>query len=292
MKIRRLLICLFCGILAFFGVYTGTFKTVDKSAEDMLYHHAGNIAGNIKIIKIDDKTMNRMGDFSTWQRDVYAELVEKLCISEEIRPAVIAFDMLFSSEKEQITDERFAKACSKYNNVVTGFSYVFTRKVTPGTDGKLTVYDMAVEETVMPYPSLEKSTYKGFVNALMDEDDSIIRSSFLYYDEENGTRTRSFSSAVYEKYMEFLGTDAVYPTEENSMTFRYSGEPEDYENLSLVDVLDGTIPAEAFDGCIVLVGAYAPVKKIRRRTAVIIACMPIARVSRLAVFPAMLRSEC
>jgi len=41
------------------------------------------------------------------------------------------------------------------------------------------------------------------------------------------------------------------------MTFKYSGEPEDYENVSLCDVLDGNVPAEAFDDCIVLVGAYA-----------------------------------
>ena len=41
------------------------------------------------------------------------------------------------------------------------------------------------------------------------------------------------------------------------MSFRYSGAPEDYENVSLCDVLDGTVPAGAFDDCIVLVGVYA-----------------------------------
>lgn len=255
---KRLLICLLCGVLAFLGVYTDGLKSIDKVAEDVLFHKAENIAGNIKIIKIDDKTMNQMGDFSTWQRDVYAELVETLCISEEIRPAVIAFDMLFNSTKDAETDDSFALACAKYNNVVTGFSYVFTKKVDSDSEGKLTVDRMAVAEKVMPYPTLVESASLGFVNALMDEDDSVIRSSFLYFDEEDGTRTRSFSSAVYVKYMEFLGKEITFPTGKSSMTFRYSGEPGDYENLSLIDVLNGTIPAEAFDGCIVLVGAYAP----------------------------------
>ena len=258
MKIKRLLVCLLCGVLTFLGVYTDGFKSIDKTAEDTLYHQADNIAGNIKIIKIDDKTMNQLGDFSTWQRDVYAELVEKLCVSEEIRPAVIAFDMLFSSEKNKEKDERFARACAKYENVVTGFSYVFTKEVATDAKGNLTVNKMAVAEKVMPYPALEKSSSLGFVNALMDEDDSIIRSSFLYYEEEDGSQTKSFSNAVYSKYMEFLGKEATYPTEKSSMTFRYSGEPGDYENLSLIDVLSGSIPPEAFDGCIVLVGAYAP----------------------------------
>lgn len=258
MKIKRLLICLLCGVLTFLGVYTDGLKSIDKATEDFLFHQADNISGNIKIIKIDDKTMNQMGDFSTWQRDVYAELVEKLCVSEEIRPAVIAFDMLFSSEKDKATDDRFAQACAKYNNVVTGFSYVFTKKIVEDVKGNLIENKMAIEEKIMPYSALKKSTSLGFVNALMDEDDSIIRSSFLYYEEENGTRTQSFSSTVYAKYMEFLGEEATYPTEKSSMSFRYSGEPGDYENLSLIDVLDGTIPAEAFDGCIVLIGAYAP----------------------------------
>jgi len=258
MKIKRLLLCLLCGVLTFLGIYTDAFKSLDKTAEDVLYHRAENITGNIKILKIDDKTMNQLGDFSSWQRDIYAELVEKLCASEEIRPAVIAFDMLFSNEKNTLADNNFAQVCAKYDNVVTGFSYVFTRKIESDKKGNLTVNKMAVEEKVVPYPALEKSTSLGFVNALMDEDDSIIRSSFLYFEEEDGTRNRSFSSAVYEKYMEFLGEEATYPTEKSSMMFRYSGEPENYEALSLIDVLNGEIPAEAFDGCIVLVGAYAP----------------------------------
>jgi len=129
MKIKRLLLCLLCGVLTFLGIYTDAFKSLDKTAEDVLYHRAENITGNIKILKIDDKTMNQLGDFSSWQRDIYAELVEKLCASEEIRPAVIAFDMLFSNEKNTLADNNFAQVCAKYDNVVTGFSYVFKGKL-------------------------------------------------------------------------------------------------------------------------------------------------------------------
>ena len=257
MKIRQWLICLLCGALAFCGVFMNVFGMADKTAEDVLYHHAGAPDGRIKIIKIDDRTMNRMGDFSAWERDVYAQLLETLCVSEEVRPAVVGFDILFSSEKDAGADARFAETCAKYGNVVTGFSYVFGKKIGTDEQGNLFENRMTVEEKVLPYPSLSEGTKQGFVNALMDEDDSIIRSSFLFFEEEDGTCTRSFSSAVYEKYMESRGERAVYPTEKNCMTFRYSGEPGDFENLSLIDVLDGTVPAEAFSGCIVLVGAYA-----------------------------------
>lgn len=257
MKIKGLLTGLLCGVLAFATVYTGAFATVDKAAEDRLYHHAGNVNSNIKIIKIDDRTMNRLGDFSTWDRDVYADLLETIYVSEEIRPAVVGFDILFSSRKDAASDARFAEACEQYGNVVTGFSYVFTKEVTQDADGTLSVNTMAVSEKVEPYAELQTVTSSGFVNALTDEDDKIIRSSFIYFEEEDGTREKSFSSMVYETYMQETGLEISYPTEQNGMRFRYSGKAGDYENVSLADVLDGTVPPEAFDGCIVLVGAYA-----------------------------------
>lgn len=257
MKIKGFVTGFICAVLAFVIIYSGMFKAMDKGAEDRLYHHAGNINSKIKIIKIDDWTMNQMGDFSTWDRSVYADLLDAIYVSEEIRPAVVGFDILFSNHKDMEADNRFTDACRKYGNVVTGFSYVFQKKVTQDESGNLVLDGMSVAEKVVPYEELMEVTDIGFVNSLTDEDDKIIRSTFLYFDEENGDRTQNFSSVVYEKYMEAVGLDVVYPTDENGMTFRYSGKPGDYENVSLIDVLDGTIPPEAFDDCIVLVGAYA-----------------------------------
>ena len=255
---KRVITSVLCGAIAFLLVFFDAFGVVDKTAEDYLYHHAGTADAKIKIIKIDDKTMNQMGDFSTWNRDVYAQLVEMLCVSDEVQPAVIGFDILFSSDKDAEGDAKFAEVCEKYGNVITGFSYVFTKEVTSDENGYLKVDGMAVAEKVIPYAALGNVTEQGFVNALMDEDDSIIRSSLLYYDEADGTRTKGFSAAIYEKYMKSVGKEATYPTDKSAMAFRYSGNPREYENISLIDVLNGTVPAEAFDGCIVLVGAYAP----------------------------------
>ena len=257
MRIRSLVTGIVCAVLAFAVTYTGTLKSIDNAAQDRLYHQAGNIDSKIKIIKIDDRTMNQMGDFSTWDRDVYADVIETLCVSDEIRPAVIGFDILFSSQKDLESDMRFTNACKEHGNVVTGFSYVFQKKVFQDTNGNLVVDGMYVSEKVIPYSQLREVTKQGFVNALTDEDDNIIRSTFLYFDEEDGTRMRGFSSAVYESYMEALGREIVYPTDENGMRFRYTGKPGEYENVSLVDVIHKNVPPEAFDDCIVLVGAYA-----------------------------------
>ena len=254
---KKWITCILCASIAFLGVFFNVFGTTDNMIGDILYHKPEITSGKIRIIKIDDKTMNKMGDFSQWDRSVYAQLLEKLYISEDIRPAVTGFDILFSSNKTEESDELFARYCLNYGNIVCGFSYVFEEELNMNSNGELIADVLSVQEKVVPYELLKKATKQGFVNALMDYEDSVIRSAFLYYDEADGTRTNSFDYVVYEEYVKFLGKEADYPVEENIMTFRYSGNPAEYENISLIDVLDGTVPPETFDDCIVLVGAYA-----------------------------------
>lgn len=251
---KKLISSLICAVIAFLLAFFGVFETADKAVGDMLYHNQGYPDGKIRIIKIDERTMNRLGEFDEWDRSVYAELVEKLTVSEEIKPSVIGFDVLFSSNMDEETDKRFSEACRQHGNVVCGFSYVFTKELEQSEDGTFIVNPMHVSDKVVPYDGLMESVTTGFVNALMDNDDSVIRSSFIYFDEADGVRTKSFSAAVYEAYMKSVGKEPVYPDENNVMSFRYSGH---YESVSLCDVLDGSVPPEAFDDCTVLVGAYA-----------------------------------
>ena len=71
--LKRICSCLLFGILAFTGVYSGVLETVDKTAEDMLYHRPGQIDAKIKIIKIDDRTMNELGEFASCPKVVGAQ---------------------------------------------------------------------------------------------------------------------------------------------------------------------------------------------------------------------------
>ena len=256
-KLKRILASLLAGIVAFLAVFLNLLSATDKASEDVLYHHASGTRGEIRIIKIDDKTMNKLGDISTWDRSVYTNLLNTLCVSEEIRPAVVGFDILLSSEKDAKTDKEFAEICKKYGNVVCGFSYVFSKELQEDESGNLIENSMTIKERVLPYKALGDNVSQGFVNALMDNDDSFIRSSFLSFKESKAVTAKSFSAVVYEKYMESKGLEAEYPTNDSIMNFRYSGNPGDFENVSLIDVLEGNVPATAFDDCIVLVGAYA-----------------------------------
>ena len=255
---KKYITALIAAIIAFVAAFTDLFGTLDSTTGDVLYHKPTDVSEKIRIIKIDEKTLERYGEYTDWDRGIYADLVDKLNISEEVRPAVIGFDVIFASEKNVDTDARFAESCGRYGNVVCGFNYVFTKKIVSDENGNLYVNNLHVSDTVVPYESLAANVSQGFVTALLDETDGIIRKAFIYFKEENGDKTKGFSTAVYDKYMEFLGKTPDYPTAEPSMLLRYSGVVSDYENVSLCDVIDGKVPAEAFDDCIVLVGAYAP----------------------------------
>ncbi len=256
-KTIRAAMCLLFGVAAFCSAFFGLFGTIDKGAEDILYHKPTSVDGNIRIITIDDRTMSKLGEFSEWDRSVFADLVEKLCVSEDVRPAVIGFDVLFSSENNDENDLRFAEVCEKNGNVVAGFSYVFSTRLTADKNGEMYINTLYPEDKVIPYEALRNVTEQGFVNALLDDKDSLVRESFLYFNDTDGKRYKSFTSVIYEKYMEHMGLEPDYPTDDMIFGFRYSGRPSDYENVSLIDVLEGNVPAQTFDDCVVFVGAYA-----------------------------------
>ena len=107
--LKRILASLLAGVIAFSAVYFNLLSMVDKTAEDILYHKSSSTETKIRIIKIDDKTMNELGDISTWDRSVYTKLLDVLNVSEEIAPAVVGFDILLSSEKDKKTPQKTLK---------------------------------------------------------------------------------------------------------------------------------------------------------------------------------------
>ena len=254
---KKAILCAVCAIIAFLFAFFNIFGNFGKTVEDVLYHKPSAVNPKIKIIKIDNHSMGELGDYNEWNRGIYADLLEKLFVSEDVRPAVVAFDILFTANNLDEHDERFARLCAEYGNIITGFSYSFTTRLEPQADGTFIENKMYVEEEVYPYEALKNATEQGFVNTLMNSDDGVIRSAFVYFDEKDGTRSKSLNSLVYEKYMTYLGKEPIYPTDKGAFDFRYSGNTGDYETVSLSDVLNGNITPKVFDDTIVLIGAYA-----------------------------------
>lgn len=252
--IRRLVVA----VLTFVLCYSQCLYSFDKMITDQIYQAPSVTSSAIKIIAIDERTIQSYGDISTWSREIPAKLVEKLGEDPENAPAVIGFDVMYVTEKEAEGDARFAQSCSTAGNVVTAVNVVTEDKLSLQEDGSLSLDNMHVRLVEYPYPSLKEAADYGFANTTQDRD-GYIRYG-LWSMDTGEEEILSLSTQVYQRYCEQMGLTMQQPKliSGNAFGFTFSGKSGDYEVLSLRDVLDGKIDERVFRGSIVLVGAYAP----------------------------------
>jgi len=100
--------------------------SAEQSIEDGLYRRPEGTSKNIKIIGIDEETLNAYGKFEDWSREKLADLIELLSADEEYAPRVIALDFLLMSNSQGKTeaDTRLAEAVKKAGNVVVASNLV------------------------------------------------------------------------------------------------------------------------------------------------------------------------
>lgn len=233
------------------------FASADHFLMDKLFQRGSTPDMPIHIIAIDEATLAELGQYTDWGRGVYAELLDKLC-TDEYSPAVIAFDILFTSEKDAEGDKAFAEACARAGNVIVGTTLEF-KEVMSEQDGKKRLDRAYVERVVYPYDALLPHVKLGFTNSEEDKNDNYMRTAITTLDIGNGQQMESFALATYRAYNESQGLD----TEDYSLRprnlyrFTYTGVPGDYNHVSMIDILDGTQDVAEFDGEIIMVGAYA-----------------------------------
>ena len=242
------------GLLIFVMIFTNSLSFLDLVARDKLYQIPRGIDSKIKIIGIDEKTMSDLGPIQTWSRSNYAELLNKLNENEDSKPMVVGFDIQFSGNVDD-GDSEFVDAAKKSGNVVIVNHLIYGKRLEPNEQGLLVTPVTDVEE---PYDELREVCSIGFSNVSQDSDGTVRR--IIPVEKFNGTDQKMFSSILYEKYCEYSGvTPNTVPTDKYGRSnINYSGRPGDYEYISMIDVLNGTIDTRAFKDSIVLVGAYAP----------------------------------
>jgi len=242
------------GLLIFVLIFTNSLSFLDLVARDKLYQIPRGIDSKIKIIGIDEKTMSELGPIQTWSRSNYAELLNKLNENEDSKPMVVGFDIQFSGNVDD-ADAEFVEAAKKSGNVVIVNHLIYGKRLEPNEQGLLVTPVTDVEE---PYDELREVCSIGFSNVSQDSDGTVRR--IIPVEKFNGTDQKMFSSILYEKYCEYSGvTPNTVPTDKYGRSnINYSGRPGDYEYISMIDVLNGTIDTRAFKDSIVLVGAYAP----------------------------------
>lgn len=229
--------------------------SMGQQATDVLYSMIfRKVDPKINIIAVDAKSEEAFGYFASWDRSYAAELVE-LLNQPEHKPAVIAFDLNYPTNRDPEGDAAFAKAAAEAGNVVVASrAEVYTRVVEE--NGSFVENSFYVESFEYPYDALRAVTTYGFSNTAPDSDD-VVRHAILSL-EHNGERMYSFSYQTYLKYMEFLGKEPYVPPVDgmNLYGIRYIAQPDNYNRVSWVDVVSGERDLSGFKDSVVLIGAY------------------------------------
>lgn len=238
-------------ILAFVVSFSDLFYSFDSNMRDKIYQQSRGINNKIKIIAIDDKTLQEIGPFGTWSRSVYADVIDIL----GDYPAVIGMDIMIFGNMDEEGDLALAQACERSGKVVSGSYINYSTAYKTDANGKSYIDYFNIDD--IEQPIISESAATGFVNASPD-DDGIVRSTILstVYD---GKVHNSFASVIYSEYCDYLGIEENIPSVDDSsrMWISYAGRPFDYENISLCDVVNGNVDPKIFTDCIVMVGAYA-----------------------------------
>ncbi|MGI6778986.1 MAG: CHASE2 domain-containing protein [Acetivibrionales bacterium] len=248
MKIKP--IYLFAVILLVFGIfsYFNSFESLENNLQDSLIQSADPVDTNIKIISIDDESLEKLGRWP-WPRAYYADLISKL---SEGRPAVIGVDIILSDETTNPEDDaRLAESIKACGNVVLPVY---------GDFEKYTSLDnMNAINMTEPLDVLKEVSHTGHINTFADRD-GVVRKALLYFNFE-GKQVSSFSWEIYRLYKR--NTEGIEPglehvplTGGNRFNIDFAQGPGEFESIPFHSVLNGDVPPEYFEGSIVLVGPY------------------------------------
>lgn len=240
-------------LLVMLASYFDVFYTFDTILKDNLYQTSRGINNKIKIIAIDDKTLRSLGAFGTWSRGVYADVINILSDTA----SVITLDIMIFDEMDAEGDAKLTEACRKSGRVVCGsyINYTTVYKIDENGEGYIDYLNISE----IHQPIIGDACETGFVNVAPDND-AIVRSTLLsaVAPEVYGDAVfDSLAAKTYSLYCAAQGTEPNNAALDNGkMWISYAGKPGDYEHISLIDVLDGTVDPRVFTDCMVFVGAY------------------------------------
>lgn len=254
-RIKYLLLTAAAALAAALLTFASPFVRFEYWLGDGLFIREKAVDNRIKIIGIDEKSLQEMGPFAGWSRQQAADLLN--AFDEKYAPAVIAFDINYFGSRDEEGDAALAKAAAKYENVVMASYLDYSAKLETQPDGSLKMNTMYVEQVEEPYEALAAVSRQGFTNAVQDEDNYVRRS--VLSTDWGGETHYNFAYEIYRCYQEAAGEKAERPAtdEQGIYGFDYTAEPGMYEIYSYVDVVKGRLDTKVFQDSIIFVGAYS-----------------------------------
>ncbi|MBQ4381222.1 MAG: adenylate/guanylate cyclase domain-containing protein [Oscillospiraceae bacterium] len=246
----------------------GVLYVPDSTVSDWLYQWPTDTDGQIMVVGIDQRSIEALGPFP-WGRDVIAKAIDYLNSDPENAPAVIGIDVLFVGEgSSPEADAYLAQVCEKGKNVVVASSATFGSALVHEGEN-FYMDEQAVLAWDAPFDELARAADTGHINAMSDND-GFIRYGLLFIDHGE-ERTYSLSRVIYEKYCRYKGVEPN-PLPQDTDGFFYIDYTTRggayYEDISVIDLVEGTVPRDAFAGKIVLIAPYAAGLQDEYRTSV------------------------
>ena len=234
-----------------------TLGRLDKWLEDAMFQHPRALDGRIIVIGIDDKALEEIGPYNTWDRNVMASALEMLAKDKDNRPAVVAIDTQYTGETGTDADTRLADAAADLGNVITASFATVGSAVREDANGSLYYDRNAILDYSLPYEALRKVTTQGHINAMTDGD-GILRHAILSVSPDSG-KVYSMAYTAASMYAKGHDIDIKEPeTRANSFYVSYSALPGGYnDGYSIYDLINGDIPSDVFADRIVFIGPYA-----------------------------------
>ncbi len=258
-KNKHNIIIAVCGSLFFvLLVYAGVLGRLDKWLQDKLYQQPRALSGDIVVIGIDERALEEIGEYNSWDRNVMAQALEALNADPDSKPAVVGIDTLYSGQTDPDADAHLARAAADLGNVVTATSAVMGTQYIDTDDGGMAIDTYAVLDYEEPYEELKAAVDTGHINAMYDMD-GIMRHALLYI-EPDGEKVYSMAYIIASKYLKSMGEEVITPPVNKRGQFYvdYSAVPGDfYDEVSVADLIAGEVPADYYANKIVLIGPYA-----------------------------------
>jgi len=237
-----------------FIVFPDWFQPFEYRAQDAIFQRRGRVHPNISILGIDDAALDLHGQWP-WPRSYIADAIHILNSNENLRPSVIAIDILFS-EPSRIPgdDDALLEAVRNADNVLLASRFRF------GIDRETlnpTPIFIGIDN---PIPELLPYVRTGHMNGVPDND-GVVRNISLW-ETFNGEVHYSFPLMIA---LTHTNSDEPHDfiQENKSMYLRYTGYPEylrgagDYFSASLAEIFQPNFNPARFAGNIVLIGPYA-----------------------------------
>lgn len=220
--------------------YLGAFGSFESYYEDITYQHGHGIPSDIKIIAVDGKTLEKIGPYASWDRSYFADIINKL-YSDGSAPLAVGIDTIFSGHSDEAGDSLLLDA-AKDRNIVLASKINITTHIRRGHP------EQYIASEDVAYDELNAVTSHGFTNAIIDED-GYLRKAYT---------TVLSSSNTYDSFAVALlkSINCSYGQVPSVVEISYSGNPGDFEVVSMLDVLEERVPASHFADSIVLIGAY------------------------------------